>query len=365
MRTGGRAAESGNFQTAAPPSWHQRGGRFIIGRGAARPLATIVASDLTRAFGEVRAVDSMSFEVDDAEMFGFLGPNGAGKSTTMMMLTTLLKPTSGSATVAGHDVARKASSVRRHIGYVQQETTVDEYLTGRENLQLQARLSHIGGSAGSRIDEMLSVVELEERQHEAVISYSGGMRKRLDIAAGLLHRPDVLFLDEPTVGLDIQTRRKIWDYVRKIHDEYDTCVFLSTHYMEEADRLCDRVAIVDGGRVQVLDSPGSLKAALGDDAIRADLDSDAGPLLGAMRALPGVIGASARAEAVTIHTSDGASTVPHVFEACAAAGVQVKSVSMSGPTLDDVFVRHTGRDLRDGGKFDRKKEHHKMRRLRP
>lgn len=333
--------------------------------GRRRPLATIVASELTRTFGRVRAVDSMSFEVDDAEMFGFLGPNGAGKSTTMMMLTTLLRPTSGSATVAGHDVARRASSVRRHIGYVQQETTVDEYLTGRENLQLQARLSHIGGgTAGSRIDEMLSVVELEERQHEAVISYSGGMRKRLDIAAGLLHRPDVLFLDEPTVGLDIQTRRKIWDYVRRIHDEYDMCVFLSTHYMEEADRLCDRVAIVDGGRVQVLDSPGSLKAALGDDAIRVELGSEAAPLLEALRAVPGVLGATARAETATLHTRDGASTVPHIFEACAAAGARVRAVSMSGPTLDDVFVRHTGRDLRDGERFDRKKEHYKMKRLR-
>lgn len=327
-------------------------------------MATIVASGLTREFGGVRAVDSVSFEVEDAETFGFLGPNGAGKSTTMMMLTTLLKPTSGRATVAGYDVARRASSVRRHIGYVQQETTVDEYLTGRENLQLQARLSHLGGGSASRIDEMLSVVELEERQHEAVISYSGGMRKRLDIAAGLLHRPDVLFLDEPTVGLDIQTRRKIWDYVRRIHDEYGVCVFLSTHYMEEADRLCDRVAIVDGGRVQVLDSPGSLKAALGDDAIRVGLDSQADPVLEALRSVPGVLGASARAETATVHTRDGASTVPRIFEACARAGVKVLSVSMSGPTLDDVFVRHTGRDLRDGAPLDRRKEHRRLRGLR-
>lgn len=328
-------------------------------------MAAVSVSDLTREFDGVRAVDSMSFEVGDGEMFGFLGPNGAGKTTTMMMLTTLLRPTSGRALVAGHDVASARSRVRENIGYVQQDTTVDEYLTGRENLQLQARLSHLdGASTPGRIDELLSVVELEDRQNEPVLSYSGGMRKRLDIAAGLLHRPRVLFLDEPTVGLDIQTRRKIWDYVGLIHREYGMCVFLSTHYMEEADRLCARVAIVDRGKVQVLDSPGSLKAALGDDAIRIDLDSDAGPLLGPLRLIPGVMGASARGTTVTIHTSDGASTVPRIFEACAGAGAQVRAVSMSGPTLDDVFVRHTGRELRDGGGFDRKKEHHRMRRIR-
>lgn len=328
-------------------------------------MAAVAVSDLTREFGGVRAVDSMSFEVGDGEMFGFLGPNGAGKTTTMMMLTTLLRPTSGKAVVAGHDVSSSPGRVREQIGYVQQDTTVDEYLTGRENLQLQARLSHIdGGSAPARINELLSVVELEDRRDDPVLSYSGGMRKRLDIAAGLLHRPRVLFLDEPTVGLDIQTRRKIWDYVGRLHDEYGMCVFLSTHYMEEADRLCDRVAIVDRGKVQVLDSPGSLKASLGDDAIRVELDSEAEPLLEELSALPGVLDASSRGELATIHTSDGASTIPRVFAVCAKAGARIISVSMSGPTLDDVFVKHTGRDLRDGGKFDRRKHHRMMKRMR-
>lgn len=328
-------------------------------------MAAVSVLDLTREFSGARAVDSMSFEVGDGEMFGFLGPNGAGKTTTMMMLTTLLRPTSGSAAVAGHDVASAPGRVREHIGYVQQDTTVDEYLTGRENLQLQARLSHIGrDSAPGRIDELLSVVELEDRQGDPVLSYSGGMRKRLDIAAGLLHRPSVLFLDEPTVGLDIQTRRKIWDYVGRIHDEYGICVFLSTHYMEEADRLCDRVAIVDKGKVQVLDSPRSLKSELGADAVRLELDSDAGALLGKLRALPGVLGASARGSSATIHASDGASAVPRALAACAAAGARVVSVSMSGPTLDDVFVRHTGRDLRDAGRFDRARHRRRMRSMR-
>ncbi|SVC50817.1 uncharacterized protein METZ01_LOCUS303671, partial [marine metagenome] len=195
---------------------------------------------LTKKFGDFKAVDNISFKVEDGEIFGFLGPNGAGKSTTMMILTTLLKPTSGSVLVGGYDVMSDAKKVREKIGYVQQEISVDEFLTGRENLYLHARLNQIPNNLiKSRIDEVLELVELGEKQDDAALTYSGGMRKRLDIANGLLSRPAVLFLDEPTVGLDIQTRRKIWSYIRKIRKDFGMTIFISTHYMEEADNLCD------------------------------------------------------------------------------------------------------------------------------
>ena len=219
-------------------------------------LHSIETKSLTKSFGDVIAVNDISFSVEKGEIFGFLGPNGAGKSTTMMIFTTLLKPTSGQALICGFDVMTNAKQVRQSIGYVQQETTVDEYLTGRENLLLQAKLNHIPkNEINNRIDEVLELIELSDKQHKAVVTYSGGMRKRLDIAGGLLHRPKVLFLDEPTVGLDIQTRRKIWEYIKKIHDEFEMTIFLSTHYMEEADHLCDRIGIIDGGKIQIIDSP--------------------------------------------------------------------------------------------------------------
>ncbi|MEX2348877.1 MAG: ATP-binding cassette domain-containing protein, partial [Nitrosopumilaceae archaeon] len=204
-------------------------------------MQAVETKSLSKTYGTgVKAVDEVSITVNDGEIFGFLGPNGAGKSTTIMILTTLLKPTSGTAHVAGFDVVTQAKKVREKIGYVQQESTVDEYLTGRENLELQARLNHIQKDlVKKRVDELLELVELSDRQRDSVITYSGGMRKRLDIAGGLLHRPKVLFLDEPTLGLDIQTRYKIWEYIKRIHKEFEMSIFLTTHYMEEADRLCD------------------------------------------------------------------------------------------------------------------------------
>jgi len=231
-------------------------------------LYSIETKSLTKLFGDVIAVNDISFSVEKGEIFGFLGPNGAGKSTTMMIFTTLLKPTSGQALISGFDVKTNAKQVRENIGYVQQESTVDEYLTGRENLILQAKLNHIPKSEiNKRIDEVLELIELVDKQDQAVVTYSGGMRKRLDIAGGLLHRPKVLFLDEPTVGLDIQTRRKIWEYIKKIHTEFDMTIFLTTHYMEEADKLCDRIGIIDGGKIQVIDTPENMKNAMGNEVI--------------------------------------------------------------------------------------------------
>ena len=238
-------------------------------------MYSIETKSLSKIFGDLRAVDDISFKVEKGEIFGFLGPNGAGKSTTMMILTTLLKPTTGQALVSGFDVVTQPKQVRQSIGYVQQETTVDEYLTGRENLLLQARLNHIPkDQMDARIDEVLELIELSDKQKDPVVTYSGGMRKRLDIAGGLLHRPKVLFLDEPTVGLDIQTRRKIWEYIKKIHKEFEMTIFLTTHYMEEADQLCNRVGIIDGGKIQVIDSPQNMKSAMGNEVISLTLESD-------------------------------------------------------------------------------------------
>jgi len=235
-------------------------------------LEAIEVDLLTKEFGDFKAIDGISFKVEEGEIFGFLGPNGAGKSTTMMILTTLLKPTTGRALVGGYDVMSDAKKVREKIGYVQQEISVDEFLTGRENLYLHARLNQIPNNLiKSRIDEVLELVELGEKQDEAALTYSGGMRKRLDIANGLLSRPSVLFLDEPTVGLDIQTRRKIWEYIRKIRQDFGMTIFISTHYMEEADNLCDRIGIIDVGKIQVIDKPKSMKSAIGNEIITFSL----------------------------------------------------------------------------------------------
>ena len=224
-------------------------------------MNAIEVNSLTKQFGGSKAVDNISFAVKEGEIFGFLGPNGAGKSTTMMILTTLLKPTSGEALVGGYNVVSEAKKVREKIGYVQQEISVDEFLTGRENLYLHARINQIPNNLiKSRIDDVLELVELGEKKDQATLTYSGGMRKRLDIANGLLSRPSVLFLDEPTVGLDIQTRRKIWSYIKKIRKDFGMTIFISTHYMEEADNLCDRIGIIDHGKIQVIDTPKSMKS---------------------------------------------------------------------------------------------------------
>jgi len=223
----------------------------------------------------LKAVDEISIKLENGEIFGFLGPNGAGKSTTIMILTTLLKPTSGKAFVAGYDVTTQAKNVRQNIGYVQQDSTVDEYLTGRENLELQARLNHIPKDIRKkRIDEILGIIELEDRQHETAVTYSGGMRKRLDIGGGLLNMPKVLFLDEPTLGLDIQTRYKIWEYIKKIHNEFGMSIFLTTHYMEEADKLCNNISIIDNGKIKITGSPKELKNALGNEIVVFEIDSE-------------------------------------------------------------------------------------------
>ena len=331
-------------------------------------MYSIETNSLLKEFGKVKAVDNISFKVEEKEIFGFLGPNGAGKSTTMMILTTLLKPTSGKALVAGFDVLTQAKKVRENIGYVQQETTVDEFLTGRENLTLQARLNHIPKNiAEKRIDEILELIELSDKQNQPVLTYSGGMRKRLDIAGGLLHMPKVLFLDEPTVGLDIQTRRKIWEYLKKIHDEFQMTIFLSTHYMEEADKLCDRIGIIDYGQIQVIDSPQAMKDSLGNEVITFSTFNEKpdSTLIAQLKEIQLVTEITSNEDLITVYTNKAIQVVPQIFQVSSALDIKIKTLSISQPTLDDVFISYTGHELRDDANgFNKRKEHATMKRLR-
>ena len=331
-------------------------------------MSSIEIDSLSKKFGNVLAVDDISLKVKEGEIFGFLGPNGAGKSTTMMILTTLLKPTIGRALVAGYDVVSQAKQVRQNIGYVQQEISVDEYLTGRENLILQARLNHIPKNlVDKRIDEILDLIELSEKQSMSVNTYSGGMRKRLDIAGGLLHHPKVLFLDEPTVGLDIQTRRKIWEYLRKIHEEFQMTIFVSTHYMEEADSLCDRIGIIDYGKIQVIDSPQAMKNALGNEVITFTINDEEkkSTLISKIKEIEYVKDISIYQNGITVFSSKGTEVIPLIFQLSSGFGIKINSISLTQPSLDDVFISYTGRELRDDSdNFNKRREHAKMKRLR-
>ena len=331
-------------------------------------MSSIEINSLTKSFGDFNAVDDITLKIESGEIFGFLGPNGAGKSTTMMILTTLLKPTSGNALVQGYDVQSQGKKVRENIGFVQQDISVDEYLTGRENLILQARISRIPKSeVSSRIDEVLELVELKERQNQASITYSGGMRKRLDIASGLLHRPKVLFLDEPTVGLDIQTRRKIWEYIRKIHKEFGMTIFLSTHYMEEADKLCDRIGIIDHGKIQAIDKPSTMKNALGDDRISftlVDGIDNRDSLIKKIEEIEFVKEIKLKEDEITVFSSQSTDVIPKIFQISNVMEMKINTISLTQPTLDDVFISYTGHNLRDdtGKKFSRRKEFNLNRR---
>jgi ABC-2 type transport system ATP-binding protein len=331
-------------------------------------LYSIETKSLTKSFGDVTAVNNISLSVKNGEIFGFLGPNGAGKSTTIMILTTLLKPTSGQALISSFDVATNAKQVRQNIGYVQQEITVDEYLTGRENLLLQAKLNHIPkNEIDKRIDEILTLIELTDKQDKTVVTYSGGMRKRLDIAGGLLHRPKVLFLDEPTVGLDIQTRRKIWQYIKKIHDEFKMTIFLTTHYMEEADQLCDRIGIIDDGKIQVIDSPENLKKAMGNEVISIIFEEgeNRDSFLSELEKIEFVNKINKDGSKLTLFASNGPEVIPKIFYISSKLNIKITSISLTQPTLDDVFISYTGHEIRDGdSKFNQKREHAKMKRLR-
>lgn len=330
----------------------------------------IEVSALTKVFpGGVRAVDDVTFTVAAGEIFGFLGPNGAGKSTTIMMLTTLVRPTSGTATVAGYDTVRETNEVRRSIGYVSQDLAVDDNLTGWQNLYLQSRFYGLSrADMKQRIDEVLLMVDLVDRAGDLVETYSGGMRKRLDIAGGLIHRPRVLFLDEPTLGLDIQTRSQIWEYIRRLRDEAGMTIFLTTHYMDEADRLCDRIGIIDRGVLKTIDTPDKLKAGLGGDIITIGFADANGvdEVLAAIGQTTGVVSVSRNDLDCRVVVTDGETALPGLFAVAHGKGARIARVAVRRPTLDDVYLSHTGRGLRDetGGGEDSMRRRMVMRRVR-
>jgi ABC-2 type transport system ATP-binding protein len=302
----------------------------------------IEVSDLQKSFGEVEAVRGVSFEVATGEVFGFLGPNGAGKTTTINMLCTLARPTAGSARVAGHDVVRERDDVRRHIGLVFQDPTLDGYLTAEQNLRLHAELYGVDSAlVPDRMRQVLEMVGLWERRDATVMTFSGGMRRRLEIARGFLHSPRVLFLDEPTIGLDPQTRSSIWSYIAQLQEREEITIFMTTHYMDEAE-FCDRIAIMDQGEIVALDTPEALKAQVGADRVRIQTEDDDA----AIAALAERFGLEATISegAVTFFVPSGEEFVPRLF---AELGVGIRSVSVSRPTLDDVFMSHTGTTIRD------------------
>ena len=331
-------------------------------------MNAIEINSLTKNFKDSTAVDNISLSVEEGEIFGFLGPNGAGKSTTMMILTTLLKPTSGNASVYGHNVITNPSNVRKNIGFVQQEIGIDEYLTARENLQFQCKISRIPKEQiQKRIEEVIDLVELTEKQDEQSITFSGGMRKRLDIACGLIHRPKVLFLDEPTVGLDIQTRRKIWEYIRKIHKEFGMTIFVSTHYMEEADSLCDRIGIIDYGKIQIVDTPESMKNKLETDMITFSIISDETKqeqFIKKIESFDLIKNVEINGNNMTVQSSNSTQVIPKIFQASSEIGISINSFVLNKPTLDDVFISYTGHNLRDdtNGNFNKRKEYNQSRR---
>jgi ABC-2 type transport system ATP-binding protein len=304
-------------------------------------MAIIEIRSLTKTFGKIRAVRGIDLTINEGEIFGLLGPNGAGKTTTIGMLCTIIRPTSGSGIIAGFDIAKHPTQVRQNVGIVFQDPTLDTILTGRENLQLHARLYGIPARERSRwIEEMLELVDLTQRADDLTKTYSGGMRRRLELARGLLHRPAVLFLDEPTLGLDPQTRARTWEYIRKMAQKEKTTVVLTTHYMEEAQLMCDRIGIIDAGRIIALDTPGNMIDMLGGDIVAVKSPN---PPLDIIRALPYVSAIKTAGETIEItmksahlHLAELLSLIDHVA-----------SVEIRKPTLNDVFIKLTGRDIRE------------------
>jgi len=316
--------------------------------------SVIETENLTKIFPrEVKAVDKISFEVEEGEIFGFLGPNGAGKTTTILMLTTLVKPTAGSAKICGYDVSREPNKVRNCIGYTPQDISVDEDLTGRENLRIHATLYHMPrDEADRRINEVLELVDLLADQHRLVDEYSGGMRKRLEIAEGLLHRPKLLFLDEPTLGLDLQTRTQIWRYVEKLNEEHNVTIFLTTHYMEEADLLCDRIAIIDYGKIVARGTSLALKDQIGGDVVEVNLSETTPGTEKLSEALKGSDFVkthvfSPNRLTLNVFVDRGETAIPKIARSIADAGLVASSISLMRPSLDDVFLKYTGRRIRE------------------
>jgi len=312
-------------------------------------MAIVKLSKLSKRFKKISAVDSLSFQIEEGEIFGLLGPNGAGKTTTVKMLATLLEPTSGSASVNGYDVCTQPSKVRESIGIVFQEPSTDELLTGYENLKLHALIYGIPSSErGRRIDDALELVELTERKDDPVKTYSGGMRRRLETARGLLHRPKILFLDEPTLGLDPRGRSTMWKYITRLVKELDMTILLTTHYMEEADSLADRICIIDHGKSVTLDTPEKLKQKVGGDIVTIEADS---PQIDKIRKLKFIKKIERKDGEYLLTVEDAASNLQQILKLIG----RVDCVEVRRPTLEDVFIKYTGRGLEqaEGSWFDK------------
>jgi len=310
------------------------------------PKFAIETRDLTKKYGDIIAVDKLNITIDYGEVFGLLGPNGAGKTTIISMLCTIINPSSGSATVNGFDILKKSADVRRSIGIVFQDPSIDDRLTGRENLQLHACLYDMPSElTKKRISDVLKLVELEDRADSAMKTYSGGMRRRLELARGLLHHPRVLFLDEPTLGLDPQTREHLWTYIENLAKTTEITIILTTHYMEEADQLCNRVAIIDSGKIKVADTPTNLKAAMKGDVITI-ITSNSEKLAAKLTELRLTPQTDSARDTVRLAVSNAEKLIPKLIRVAAEIGVEVNSVSIHHPTLNDVFLYYTGREIR-------------------
>ena len=311
----------------------------------------IDVKDLVLVYSDgTKAVDNISFCVQEGEFFGFLGPNGAGKSTTIKILTTLLRKTSGTVTVAGYDLDKQAADIRKIIGVQSQETTVDGDLTGRENIELQGHFHQMNGDEiKKRINELLGLVGLEEAAEKRARNYSGGMKKRLDLATALVHKPKILFLDEPTTGLDPQSRTASWSSLEKLNKEEGMTIFLTTQYLEEADKLCKRLSIIDAGKIAASGSPVELKREIGADSIRISLENcqkdkaNAKELIKSLTDVNEIIDSE---ECLTVYAKNAGLLIADIVRALDSSDIRIASVTFSSPSLDDVFIKHTGRRIR-------------------
>ena len=311
----------------------------------------IEVKDLVLVYSNgTKAVDAISFNVKKGEFFGFLGPNGAGKSTTIKVLTTLLKKTSGSAQIAGYDLDKGSNEIRKLIGVQTQETAIDGDLTGRENLMLQGHFQQLSGSQlKDRVDELFKLVDLEKFADKNVRNYSGGMKKRLDLATALVHKPQLLFLDEPTTGLDPQSRSAIWNYLEKLNKEDKTTIFLTTQYMEEADKLCNALAIIDTGKIVAAGTPRELKEQVGLDSIKLDLkdcDKDKVSAIKVLKGLGGVSNISETGGCLTAFAKNASLIIADIVRSFDSLGIVLTGVSFSPPSLDDVYLQKTGKRIR-------------------
>jgi ABC-2 type transport system ATP-binding protein len=313
-------------------------------------MKAIIADNLTKMFGHLVAVDHISFEVEEGEIFGFLGANGAGKTSTIMMLATALNPSSGAATVCGYDITKDRDRVRECMGIVFEELSLDIYLTGRENLDFHARIYHLPKKLrDEKISQALDLVKLKDKQDVLVKYYSGGMQRRLEIARGMLNRPRVLFLDEPTLGLDVQTRRLLWDYAKGLNRESGTTILLNTHYVEEADHLCDRIAILEQGKIVVIDTPKVLKDSAGDSVLSIKLSQEAlaSGLATLLKEMDWVKKIDQHGAQLELSMRNEGMKMPDIVRLARNHGFAVSSISEHKPSLEDVFLHYAGKKLQD------------------